>query len=352
MHILLILAVVLVGYIIQNITSRNKQKKTVIWCGMILFLYAALRAFSVGTDVVGYVSIYQAVQYMSFKEIFISNTTISRDPIFYCFLKLLTYLNKDPQFILIVIAAIVAICISIFIYKNSVNVILSFVMFIGLRYFSFTLTGLRQAIAWSLVMLSYDYLKEKKLLKFILIIFLASLFHKSALIFIIAYSLVIMNKIKIVSLSAPLILFINYITNEGLVKVILKIPMFEQYENYSFGESTNSGSTMLFLYFCILVFGLIMIKQIIKINNKGYLMYNLAVVGTIITFLSFNYANIFRIGLYFILPIITLFPLTIESIQDRKLQIILNFVVVILLIIQFIIIGPGAGTGNYKFFWQ
>lgn len=353
MHIILITLFLLGGCIIY-ITSQktNRHKIISIWGGVVLFFYGALRSSSVGIDVAGYVNSYLSIQYMSFREIFTSATMVSRDPVFFFFLKLLTYINKDQQFMLIVISAIVAICVSTFIYKNSVNAIVSFMMFIGLRYYSFTLTGLKQAIAWAIIMLSCDYLKEKKLLKFVLIICVASLFHRAALLFILAYPLAKIKRIDIMSFFALFMLLVNYITNSAIIKLIVKIPIFEQYIDYAAGESTTSGLTLLLIYTCILLFVFILRKQIIKKNNDVYWMYNLTLVGILITFLTFNYANIFRIGYYFIFPIIILFPLAIKSLPDKKLQTILNFVVILLLATQFIIIGPGAGTGNYQFFWQ
>lgn len=99
---------------------------------------------------------------LSFGSLFTSTWLIvSRDPIFYSFMKILTYISEDPQFMLIITSVIVALSFSIFIYKNSINPLMSFIMFIGLRYYSFTLTGLRQAIAWSIILISYQFIKEK-----------------------------------------------------------------------------------------------------------------------------------------------------------------------------------------------
>ena len=42
-------------------------------------------------------------------------------------------------------------------------------------------SGLRQAIAFSIVFISYDYIREQKLFKFLVTVILAALFHKSAI---------------------------------------------------------------------------------------------------------------------------------------------------------------------------
>ncbi len=354
MHIILIISFLLVGLLLYFISNKVKVNKRIsIWGCFILFFYGALRSTSVGTDVQSYTDTYLTLPYMSFKEIFSSITIVSRDPFFYTFLKMLTYINDDPQFMLMVISAIVAICVSIFIYKNSVNPILSFTMFITLRYYSFTLTGLRQAIAWAVVILSYEFIKEKKPLKFILTVCLAALFHKSALVFLLAYPLANVKRIDIMTLIASLILGINFITNGLIIKLIVQIPLLDQYQSYVFGgETTSSGSTLLLIYISIILFAFVVRNKIISKGDDIYLMYNLTIVGIAITTLSFEYANVFRIGYYFIFPIIILFPIVINRTLDKKFQQLLIYTVILVLTAQFIFLGPGAGTVNYNFFWQ
>ncbi|ASA23809.1 EpsG family protein [Paenibacillus donghaensis] len=356
MHILLIGFILLGGFVINNtVQSKAKEKILAIWTGTLLFIYAALRSVSVGTDIESYSLSYLQLKYISFEEIFMSNTIISRDPFFYFFLKLLTYINSDPQFMLVVISALITICITIFIYKNSVNIILSCTLFVGLRYYSFTLSGLRQALAWGIIMLSYNYIKEKKPVNFILLIILAALFHKSALIFLLAYPLASIKKLEIITISVPFVYLLNVLTNNGVMQLVLKIPFFKQYEDYGgylLGNSNNSGSTLILIYVSIYVIAFIFRKQVISNNDNIYLMYNLTLLGITITMLSIDYENLFRIGYYFIFPIILLLPLTINSIGDKKMRNILNAFVILLVFGQYILIGPGAGTDNYHFFWE
>ena len=354
MHIILMVTYLMVSLLIYSLPKRKRQKKLSIWGGLVLFTYGSLRSTFNGTDVIGYANSYLLLPYMSFKEIYNSITTVSRDPFFYSFLKVLSYINKNPQFMLMIISAIVAISISVFIYKNSVNPILSFVMFIGLRYYSFTLSGLRQAIAWSIVMVSYEFLSRKKIKHFVLIVCFASLFHRSALLFLLSYPLSMIRKIDKMTFMVIFLLLFNFTTSDVIVKLIVKIPFLQQYESYIFnGETTNSGSTILFIYFCIVALSFIAKKKIIKKNEDMYLIYNSSLVGVAITSLAFNYANIFRIGYYFILPIILLLPYTIKSLKvDKRTKNLINVLVVTMLAVQFILIGPGAGMDNYIFFWQ
>lgn len=353
MHVVLITSFLVGGVLIQFLSKAEKVQRNIsIWGGFVLFLYAAMRSTAVGTDVYGYANAYLTLPYTSFRAICASETLVSRDPLFYLFMKILSHINHDPQFMLIVISAIVAFCLSTFAYKNSVNPILSFAMFIGFRYYSFTLSGLRQAIAWSIIFLSYESLKDKKLLKFILTVLLASLFHRSALVFMLAYPIANI-KTSQMSFLVPFGLLLNFIANDIAIRLIGAIPALQQYANYIYGgETTTSGKTILFIYICIIIFAFVARKHMSKKNVHAGLMYNLTLTGVAITALGFRYPNIFRVGYYFIFPIILLFPCAINSFLDRKSQLLVNLFVIALLTAQFMIIGPGAGTGSYQFFWE
>lgn len=329
------------------------NKKTSIWCGIALFVHGALRHPSVGIDVYGYVNSYKLVQRLSFEQIFTSTKyTVSRDPYFYAFLKLLTFINEDPQFMLVVISAITAICFSVFIYKNSKSVLLSFVMFVGLRFYSFTLTGLRQAIALGITMLSYEYIKNNKFFKFFICVWVASLFHSSAWIFLLAYPISKIKNIRTVVFTLLLLMAANLLTGNGIIGLLLKTPMMGQYQTYASGETTESGFTILLIYYAIIFMAYIYKK--LNADEKDYntVIYNFSIIGTVITSMTFNFATIFRMGYYYVLSIILLLPLAISYESNKYIKYAITTVTIVLLVAQYIIIGSGAGTGNYKFFWE
>src|SRR5699024_9401100 len=60
-------------------------------------------------------------------------------------------------------------------------------VFISLGYLYFSFTGLRQTLALSIILLSYNYIRERNLLLFIMFVFIASLFHSTALVFLLIY---------------------------------------------------------------------------------------------------------------------------------------------------------------------
>ena len=79
--------------------------------------------------------------------------------------------------------------IGVWIYKHSKNIALSFLCFIAFGILSFDFTILRQALAVSITACSFDFLINRKPVKFFLIVLLAACFHKTALIMLLIYPL-------------------------------------------------------------------------------------------------------------------------------------------------------------------
>lgn len=77
--------------------------------------------------------------------------------------------------------------ISIWIYKYSKNISVSFLLFLGFGHLKFDFTILRQVIAVSIFIWGFKFIIERKLLKYIIVIALAACFHKTVLFMIMLY---------------------------------------------------------------------------------------------------------------------------------------------------------------------
>ncbi len=75
-------------------------------------------------------------------------------------------------------------------YKYSCNYFMSSFLFVASGYFTWSMNGIRQFTAICLILYFFDYVVEKKALKFFIIVFIASLIHSTALIWIAVYFIV------------------------------------------------------------------------------------------------------------------------------------------------------------------
>ena len=66
---------------------------------------------------------------------------------------------------------------------------LGFLMYVTLGLYTFMVQGLRQAIAMSICLFSIEFVKKRKFIPFFLVVFLASTYHKTAIVFAVIYFL-------------------------------------------------------------------------------------------------------------------------------------------------------------------
>lgn len=358
-HIVFIILLFLTYYATGGIDSERNQlirKRQVAFMGFLLFLFAGLRAPTVGTDLrpyetTGYWNDYIITADMSFAEIF--DMREGRDPIFYCFLKMLSFISDDPQFMLITIGAIFAFGFSYFVYYSKGNVLLTFMMLIGFRIFSFSLSGLRQAVALGIIYVAYVVLRDKKYLFFVILTSVAALFHNSALIFILALPLSFF-KGRYVVVVLLLLLIANIITNSIFLDYWATTFFNDRFESY-LEKSTNmafEGSGTFFLYMLFYFFILISYRKIKNSDAEFDKDFNVLSVGIFYSVLGQSMDSVFRLAYYFIF---LLFPATSVMIQvivkDKTTYHLSCFFASFLLAVQFILLGTGAETDNYEFFW-
>jgi len=107
---------------------------------------------------------------------------------FVIFCRLLGRFWENPQVLLLGCAVLSILPVGWFICKCSKNKWLSLALFIALPCFATTMfSGIRQGIALGIVMMSYEFVRKKKLMPFVIVILVASLFHSSAVVALAAY---------------------------------------------------------------------------------------------------------------------------------------------------------------------
>ena len=133
----------------------NGKKYLVVSACIILFLYAALRAHNLQPDIPVYVGYYNEYSKLSFQEIIRFFGSENKDPFYYVFAWFFSRIFVDAQWWLAFVSLAYIVAAGVLIYKESENSVLSFLAFLALGYFEFSLSGLRQTLAMSLTMFSY-----------------------------------------------------------------------------------------------------------------------------------------------------------------------------------------------------
>lgn len=355
---------ILVAYIVISLGKLNNAKKSYcILTAVCLILLSGLRHPAVGetSDTFNYINSFNDAAKISWKTIingffpmYFSPTydgDLQKDPGFTVFEKAVHYFVNSPQLYLFLIAILTIVPLSCFIYRNvndSKSALIAF-SYYAFFYFSYIPnSSIRQSLALSLVLLCYNYLQKDRIVKCLLVLFVASTLHKSVLIFILFIVLHKINAHKLVYKNA-FILFLLAIFLYQMIVPYMSV-LGEIYSGY--GESdyySDNGHSYNFLIFIGLLYFLTLFPVILN-REKEFDNYNMAYLASSFTlFLSpllLIAPAVLRINVFFAVGNFALIPHSI-SLYDKTTG---NLIMIVLLAIFFYM--SFGSMNDYMFIWQ
>lgn len=162
------------------IMAEKYNKKLFVWFNILLLTFVAgFRGYSVGSDTYGYTII--------FKNSY-AGIEFSKDPMFAHVCRALMTIWNNPTFLFIVFGFIIYALISLRLWEihGLVSFTYAFMMFFCFYFFQ-TMNGLRQFVAVAILFWGTRFLVQGKYIKYIITIFLAYVFHITALLGILAF---------------------------------------------------------------------------------------------------------------------------------------------------------------------
>lgn len=151
---------------------------------VLLWILLAFRAPTVGTDVPSYILALHLARNL---DVLSGERLFNFEPGFSAYLHWLANLGVEDQAFLAVTAALTLIPVAVTVARYSKMPLLSLFLYATLGFYAFAFSGVRQAWAVALCFLAIGSIRERKLVRFLTIVGLASLLHLSALVFLPAY---------------------------------------------------------------------------------------------------------------------------------------------------------------------
>ena len=281
-----------------------------------LFIMLCLRSKKIGTDTHVYIETFERVGKTQWRDIFIGK---DRMEIGYLFLNKIIYLlfGGNKQCFLLIMALICVTPIAVLFYKNSENACLTIAIFLILPNFAMLFSGIRQAIAISIGCISYGCLKKKRFILFVVTVFIACLFHKSAIILLILYPIYYAKITKEWLFFIVPLFFCTLVFNKQIISFLMMF--FTEYGNdYSSimidkNQNNNLGSILSILLLSIFALYSYMLSDNRKMDLETVGLRNILMIAIFIQlFDPINYL-ISRFNFYFFIFI----PLLIPKISNR-----------------------------------
>lgn len=273
------------------------------------------------------------------------------ETLFFGFFKLFMNIYLNYRFILIILCLPYFYFVAKHIYKYSNNYLISIIVFISMYYlFSFYL--IKQCIAIGILVFSYQYIIEKKPLKFLLTVLVATFIHKMSLIFLLAYPFA--NKKKFNKYNY-LIIFIAFIIGSFFPRVVISlIGKFDytgtliKYMNYGI-YTTGVGMSAIggFLISVVeLIFCHIFCKEDGDFGKTRWNVdLNLMTLGCVFFSFSSVVVEFYRVSLFFSIFCITRISNLSKKLSSKN-KFMLNTVVCLIFILYFLFISINNYNAN------
>lgn len=223
--------------------------------------------------------------------------------------------DGDYQTYVSIIALFVMFSYMRFIRKYSPSPIQSVLYLFGLMYFTLLFDVLKQAVAMSVLLFAFDAIIEKKPIKYILLVLLATTFHFPALVFLPAYWIGRMKvgRNYLILLAAALV--ITYIFRDQILNLMLDTYGGDDIKGSMEGVRFLRNKTLVMIF-------IIATSMLLRPPTEGDTVYNacLAFAGMSIVFQTFcGYNNIFeRLADYYFHTSIVMIPLVFEKCELKK----------------------------------
>lgn len=313
----------------------------------VIFIFEAFRKYELWGDLVGYSRRHESLADIDSLNSFIKYIDGKKDPGYYFCEWISTKLGMSFGIWMAIIAFFFLFTIGFFIYKRSEHSLISILLFIALGFLVFSLSGLRQTTAIAIVLWSYMALEKNRKLLFVLLVLLASLFHKSALIVLI---LILFRKTRfgIPHIVLSIIGIMGFIAYSPQIRIFLNENVFvDNYSGYQSSDATLNFTGFI-IQAAIFLFCIFYYKKITNENKRDLLLYNSLFLGLIFQLFASLVAEMFRISMYFSVYSLVLVPKALYNEKDKEQLRYLSFLIIFVLLFYIVI----SGGVEYQFYWN
>jgi hypothetical protein len=282
------------------------------------------------------------------KSIFEIETTIELG---YLFLQEIALLfSKEYWAILVTIAFFSVLPYYYIIGKLSKNVILSVFIYITLAIYLIFFNAGRQGIASAIASVSVIYLMERSMIKYIVCIITASLFHNTALIMLPFY-FVLNRKVTFNNILIYTIIGVISFTFISSFLSLFSSDIEERYGVYE-NRGATGGNLLAVFFICLSIYLFILRKKISVKNLKLFDVYLNYCIFTSIIYIVVIYkqadVNFIRITNYFALGFILIWPIIFEDVRFFKFHFVKVLFVLIHLLFYSIYINQMSDLFPYS----
>ena len=292
-------------------------------------IVAVIRNVSVGTDTRMYHEFFYRYGILDFDWNYFDYSKVE---IGYRLLnKIIYFFTSESNIYIFIISFCLIMGFGYFILINSVNIWISTFLFIGICFYSETLNTIRQSIACIILLNGYIFLKKEQYVKWLLSVLIATLFHSTAIFFLIFIILKKLTKIRIILINLIGILFYSLLVYD--MNILMFFLDDNKYTYYLVENEASMGADVLrILLFIVVIVGTFFYRKVYTCaEKKDAIIWSIFLFYAIIMTLAKYQIEIFyRMVQYFSPYIVVILPLVLSKINNKYIKIILILFILIL----------------------
>ncbi len=238
-----------------------------------MFLLIGFRNQNIGPDTSGYLHNFEVLRETPWNRIF-EGFRVEKG--YLLFVKIITVFVDSPLVYQVICAAIYWIAITDFSSQLDDENFLFLFLFATLGIYTFMFTGTRQCLAMCICLLSFRFIKNRKIIPFAILITIAYFFHKSSILFISAY-IIYARKLNFLNVLIYIII---------MVVCVMFLDFFQEWLNeqleYEYGiEETEGGWVFSVLMVGITLYSLISLGTNGGFTKKNVGFFNVGIIATV-----------------------------------------------------------------------
>ena len=328
--------------------SRNRKirRRYIFFSALPMFLLIAFRNESMGNDTAWYLHHFEKIADTPWSQIF-KNATVEEGYIL--FAKIISIFTDNSSIYQVICATIYLLGLTSFTNQQEENHFFILFLFATMGMYTFMFTGTRQCLAISLCLFSYKYIKKRKIIPFAILMAIAFHFHRSSILFAVAY-FIYSRKLSFVN---------TLIYCAIIVFVVLYLDIIQEWFNdqldYNYGIEGGAGGiifSLITIAMCIFAIYLIVSNKAMTKNTQGLI--NIGIIATILWVLRIFTRVAERPSYYFLICVFASFAYAISTIKDQKEKEIIRVLVIFfaLALFGYRLMVNQSTLMPYKFFFN
>lgn len=182
--VVIILVISILFSAFKSMESRDKKAYLIISLGFLSFL-TMFHGPEVGNDTAMYTNRFLMIAGTDDVVSFIRDSTMEPGYILYNYV--ISRITDNPQALFVVSGLLIYCSVGRVLYRYCEAPGLVVFCLVTMQFFDMYLSGIRQVLALAILLFSYSYILEKRPAPFVFLVLLATTFHYTAILFLIAY---------------------------------------------------------------------------------------------------------------------------------------------------------------------